>query len=189
LGLAGYRLGWLWAGALLAGLPAVLAWRWIDPNAGRAMWAVAFAVIGLTASAWLVDHAPLSKGQLASRIGSLAPPFTETISETRTGHSWCRPECPRVTRVLRAPDTVPFAALFNTAAVMRVKGLMTTLEPIGRRHPQRFMRIPTNRMVVDVQAARRPGYIRLTITLTSRRGRVRHPGSVQSDRTINLSTR
>jgi hypothetical protein len=190
LGLAGYRLGWLWAGALVVVLPVLAAWRWIGSDAAsRIMWVIAVAVAGVTALAWLVDHAPLSKGQLADQFTGLTPDFTKTISETRTGHSWCRPHCPRVTRVLRAPDTSPFYALLTTAAAMRVKGIITTLEPVGRRHPEHYLRIPSHRMVADVRAERRPGYIRLTITLTATRGRVRNPGPLQSDRTVTLTPR
>jgi hypothetical protein len=189
LGIAGYRVGWLWAGLLVAALPCVLVWRGVGETLGpRGIWVVAFAVGGLTATGWLVDHAPLSAGQLHDRMHDISPPFTNVLSEHRSGHSWCRPRCPRVTRVLRAPDTAPFAALLNTAAEMRVEGLMSSLEVVGRRHPVRYVIVPTARYVARVDVARRRGYLRLTITLTATRGRVHHPGPVQSDTTVKAPT-
>jgi hypothetical protein len=189
-GIAGYRAGWVWSGLAVAVTPAVLAWRLLRlDRATKTIWVIAILVIGLTASAWLVDHAPLSTGQLAGRMKRLPPPFSTTISERRSGHSSCRPHCPRVTRVVKAPDTAPFAALFNTAAGLRVQGVISTLEPIGRKHPVRYLRVPSHRMVIDVRVAKADGYLRLTITLQATRRLVRHPGPVQSDTTINLSTR
>jgi hypothetical protein len=189
LGVAGYRGGWFWTGALLAVLPVAVVLRGLPNDGVRTMWMLALATIALVTTAWLVDHAPLSKGALAARLDRLVPPFSTTVSETRSGHSWCRPHCPRVTTVLKTPDRAPFAALFDVAAQFRLAGLMDNLEPVGRRHPVKYVRAVSYRVIAEVRATPKDGYLELRITLSARRARVHHQGPVQTDRTVNLSTR
>lgn len=126
-GVGGYRLGFLWTALILAGGAAGLAWQAVSPEAPyRAAWVVAAALVGLTVAATLVDTAPPSKGELASRMDDLSLPFFKEVSETRGGSSTCRPRCPVVERVYDAPDTAPFAATYTVALALVEKKLLET---------------------------------------------------------------
>ncbi|MBA3655408.1 MAG: hypothetical protein H0W70_14590 [Actinobacteria bacterium] len=189
-GVAGYRLGWLWSLAVVAGATGLLAWRWLGPAfPGRGTWIAAFVIVGVAASGWLVDHAPLSKARLRGEIDAIHLQFVRKLSETSAGHSWCRPTCPEVERVYRAPATTTFKAIFDTAALMRVHGQLTDIEPIARRHPQHFLRVFGQRTITEIRSDKASDHVRLRISVTARRGRVRHPAPIQSDSWTNSRIR
>jgi hypothetical protein len=181
-GVAGYRLGFLWAALVLAGGGALLLLVGTDARfPGRWLWLATVVLLGVTASGWLVDHAPMSKARLAAEIDRIDLPFVRVLGERRRGHSWCRPTCPVVERTLRAPNTTTFKTILDVAALMRVHGMLPDLEPVGRRHPEHFLRVPGPRTVTEIRADSADGYIRLVITIRARRGPVRHLGPIQSD--------
>jgi hypothetical protein len=154
LGVGGYRAGFLWLALAVPLLGTALTWlafRGIDTN--RALWCVAVAVVGLTAAAKLVDLAPESTARLDQRLDRLALPFYSTVHETRTGHGWCSPQCPRVERVYRVPTTAPRAAYFTVLLALRQRHL-----------------VPAKQRIPDVQTAGTPvstRTARLTVTVTA----------------------
>lgn len=182
LGVAGYRLGWLLSAVALSAVSGGLLVLTLGRGFPARVWWVALVVlIGVGATSWLVDHAPLSHGRLRDRVAAIHLQFVKVVSEHDTGHSWCRPTCPEITRVYEAPATTTFKAIFDTAALMRVHGQLRDIEPVARRHPQHFLRVPDQRTITEVRADEADGGIRLTIRVIARRSRVRHPGPIQSD--------
>lgn len=181
-GIAGFRAGWLAAAAVLAGGGALILVRGAgDGLPSRAVWLLAVIVTGVTATAWLVDHAPLSKTRLAARIDAIEPQFVRRVSEHRRGHSSCRPECPSVERVYRAPDTTTAKTILDVAALMRVRKQLVDLEPVARRRPQHFLRVRDQRTITDIRVDDGGDHMRLVITVRARRTPTRHPGPIQSD--------
>jgi len=154
LGVGGYRAGFVWLALVIPLVATALTWlafRGIDTN--RALWCVAVAVIGITAAAKLVDLAPDSTARLEQRLDHLALPFYKTVSETRSGHGWCAPHCPRVERVYRVPSTAPRAAYFTMLLALRQRHLL-----------------PAKQRIPDVQKAGQPVTAHaegLTITVTA----------------------
>ena len=125
LGVGGYRFGFLWVALPLVGVTALLAWRVVPDEAPyRGAWALAAAVVGLTVAGVLVDTAPPSAGELASRMDDLELPSFKEISERRSGSSTCRPLCPSVERLYDAPDTAPFAATYTVALALMEKDML-----------------------------------------------------------------
>lgn len=172
-GVAGYRLGWLWAGVPLAGA-VVVARRLLGAQfPGRTMWVVALAVAAAVGLGWLVDHAPLSKTRLASELDQLEPAFLTRRTERTSGHSWCRPTCPRVVRTYTAPSIGNFGVLLNVAAEARLEGLMPNLVPVGENRPTRFLRIRGERYLFEATVTRQEDRTTLTMSVTATRGRVK----------------
>lgn len=186
LGAAGYRLGWLLVASVLClgagGLLAITLGRGFP---ARAWWVALVVIIGVGTTSYLVDHAPLSHGRLDDRVAALHLQFVKLVSERDAGHSWCRPRCPEITRVYRAPATTTFKAIFDTAALMRVHGQLRDIEPVARRHPLHFLRVPDQRTITEIRADDAAGSVRLTIRVIARRSRVHHPGPIQSDSWTN----
>ncbi|HEX2850337.1 MAG TPA: hypothetical protein VHN98_07280 [Acidimicrobiales bacterium] len=138
LGVAGYRGGPAIAAAALAttGATAAVVARRRRGDGHRLAWAVAFAVAGVVLAGALVDRAPASKARLAQRMDRLVLPFFVQTAEVRTGHSWCRPSCPAVTRTYRSPDTADRATLLVVATALYHEGAITdvrTLQQIGNQ--------------------------------------------------------
>jgi hypothetical protein len=131
LGVGGYRAGFVWLALVIPVVATALTWfalRRIDTN--RALWCVAVALIGITAAARLVDLAPASTTRLDQRLDHLTLPFYRQVGETRTGHGWCSPHCPRVERVYRAPRTAPRAAYFTVLLALRQRQLLSSTHRI-----------------------------------------------------------
>jgi hypothetical protein len=128
------------------------------------LWALAASILGLAITARLVAVAPPSHGQLADRLDGLSLPFFEQISERKSGHSWCRPHCPHVTRVYDAPDTAPFAALHSVSLALSRTGA-------GRPGPGvTKLRFARNDMTLDAEARRSPaGDVTVVIEVRGRR--------------------
>src|SRR5207253_1742672 len=124
----GYRVGGLLAAAVLCvGSVALLVGGLGAGFPGRTWWVLMAVIIGAGSASWLVDQAPLSRGRPDDRVDALHLQFVHLVSETHRGHSWCRPRCPEITRVYRAPATTTFKAIFDTAALMRVHGQLTDI--------------------------------------------------------------
>ncbi len=126
-GVGGYRLGWVWVGAVLVvGSGGAVWWALGTGVERRGMWVASAAVFAVVGGSVLVDAAPPSAGVLQQRLDGLTLPFYEVIDQNSGGGSTCRPACPRVTRVLRSPvGSVEAAAGEVRAAVNRHPELPT----------------------------------------------------------------
>ena len=189
LGLAGYRVGWVWTGAPLAASVAVAWWLLGTGFPGRAAWVAAFAVVAVTAMAWSVDHAAMSKPRLADALDKLEPAFLTLQRERVTGHSWCRPSCPRVERTYKAPALGGFGVLLNVAAEMRLEGLLPNLTAVGQHHPTRYLRVQGERYRVQATVTKQGDTTLLTLTITATRGRVKPRTTPQMAATVTARTR
>lgn len=118
LGVGGYRFGPVWVMlALVAGGGALAGWM-LRGDGSRWSWTAVIAVIGLIAGGVLVDRAVLSKGSLSSRMDGLQLPFFDVAEERSSGHSWCRPACPRVARTYRGPNVGVRPAMLAVATAL-----------------------------------------------------------------------
>jgi hypothetical protein len=188
LGVGGYRLGWLWCAAVLVIGLGALMWHTQGSSGQRGIWLAVVLVVGATATGWLVDHAPLSRTRVAELGRKVRVDFSDAVSERISGHSWCRPHCPRVVRTVRAPRTDPRATMANIAAQMRLAGLLDDLREVAAPRPQQFLRVYSERAVAEVRITTRPDYLLVTLTVTATRGRVRHPRDPQLARAMSAVT-
>jgi hypothetical protein len=130
LGLAGYRFGGVSVPLALAVALGGATWGVFAKGAtGRGLWTVSATVMGVVLGAVLVDAAPPSRGTLATELDAIRLDFYEVLSEQQQGHSWCRPTCPSVTRLYRAPYTSERANSATVVAALRTAGLV---EPPAR---------------------------------------------------------
>jgi hypothetical protein len=170
LGVGGYRAGFLWLALAIPVASTFLTW-WLlrrrDTN--TAVWCIAIVLIGVTAAAKLVDLAPESTARLDQRLGRLALPFYKTVRETRSGHGWCRPHCPRVERVYSAPDTSTTGALLQVIVTMSQQGLVPDVRRVAATRPSREATIPSHRHLAYARAVQRTGFIEVTVRLTATR--------------------
>jgi hypothetical protein len=119
LGVGGYRDGFVWLALALPATASLLTWallRSIDTN--RLVWCLTVAIVGVTVAAKLVDIAPESAARLDQRLNHLNLPFFTELAERRRGHGWCRPSCPTVTRIYRAPDVGTTATFGEVSAAL-----------------------------------------------------------------------
>ncbi|MBV8960690.1 MAG: hypothetical protein JO087_18170 [Actinobacteria bacterium] len=155
LGVGGYRAGFLWLALAIPVVATALAWRVLrNVDTNTALWCVAVALIGITACAKLVDLAPESTARLAQHLDGLNLPFFKTVRETRSGHGWCRPHCPRVERQYTVPRTAPRAAYFTVLLALRQHHLLDVNErlPDVRAAGERVV-TRTDRYTITVTAA------------------------------------
>jgi hypothetical protein len=139
LGLAGYRFGGVAVPFGLAAAFGLSTWAvFTAGRPGRGLWTTSAVVIGIVLGAVLVDAAPPSSGVLSAELDGIRLDFYEVLTERREGHSWCRPSCPSVTRVYRAPNTSDRANSATVVAGLRGAGLVTV--------PDRF--VPPTRLAV-----------------------------------------
>jgi hypothetical protein len=119
-GVAGWRGG---PALVLLALPILSitpAGLWVPKGSPtRALWLIAAAVVGIVLGGAMIDRAPLSASRLRQQLDRAQPQFFVTISETTRGHGWCRPQCPEVRRIYRAPNTSELAVATAAAAALR----------------------------------------------------------------------
>lgn len=171
LGVGGYRNGELLVTAAMAAAATFAALVAIPRSVPmRWGWATAALAVGAVVGGLLAQQAPLSTGRLEARLDGLNLPDFEVLSTTRDGHSWCRPSCPTVTRVWRAPDTSPRAAVLTTVLSLAADGLAPPVEEIGQRAYAQEVRLEGDDVDIEVSAKRRePGDLRVRIVISSDR--------------------
>lgn len=167
LGIAGYRNG---APVVAAGLAlggAALAWLLT-----RRPWsAVAISVLGVVLSGALASRAPWSTGRLEAALDDLRHlDGFEVLESERSGHSWCRPDCPSVTRTFRAPDTSPRAAVLVMTLSLSEAGLAPPMDAIGERVLSDELAVRGDETDLVIRAERlEPGDLRVTVVFRSHR--------------------
>ena len=167
LGVGGHRYG---AIGVVAGLPVTAAL-----TAGLATRRLAvtmvIAAVALAAGSLVVARAPWSAPRLEAALDDLEHlEAFETLETDREGHGWCRPRCPRVTRVYRAADTSPQASVVAMVNALAQSRLVPTLEELADRILTDELLIRTDRIDVSITAERlRPGDLRVTVVLASHR--------------------
>ena len=170
LGVGGYRAGFLWLTLAIPLAGTLLTWRLLrGGQTNTALWCVAVALIGITVAAKLVDLAPESTARLEQRFNRLSLPFYKQVRETRSGHGWCRPHCPRVDRLYRAPDTSSTGALLQVIVSLSQQGLVPDVRRVASTRPKLDATIPSRRHVAYARAVQRVGYIEVTIRLSATR--------------------
>jgi hypothetical protein len=171
LGVAGYRGGWAIAIGVLMGVTAALAWLAAAKAGASRMWVLAFAILGLVSAARQIDTAPLSKNRLAADLARFKLDFYKVVSEKRSGHSWCKPTCPTVTRTYRAPLTTPVFAKDTVASTASYYHYLPDLRAVlNDRRGTGFDAVSTRATLVQ-RTVRKSDHLEVTITLTSRRGK------------------
>jgi hypothetical protein len=152
LGVGGYRGGFFWLSLLLAAGSAGVTVLALRGRPHAVTWALAVGLLGLTAAARLVDLAPPSAGRLAERMDGLELPFFKLLDEDRSGHSWCRPHCPRGLRTYDAPDTAPFAAVHAVNLALAQEKIVVVPPPRAER-----IRVRHGDITIEVRALRKDG--------------------------------
>lgn len=123
-GLAGWRGGPV---AVTVGLVIVALALGFGLTRGlprRGAYVAGALVIALVGAAWSVSSAPLSHGRLEDILDSMPTGGAVPVSTTRSGHGWCRPRCPTVTRTYRVAGRRPAAAMQAIVAAMDRGGLI-----------------------------------------------------------------
>lgn len=167
LGVAGYRHGAPLVAAGLALGGALVSWLLTR----RPWFAVPVAVLGVMLSGLLASRAPWSTGRLEAVLDDLEHlDGFEVLESERRGHSWCRPECPSVTRTWRAPDTSPRASVLVMTLSLAEARLAPPMDAIGARVLTDELAIRGDETDLIVRAERlEPGDLRVTVVLSSHR--------------------
>lgn len=125
LGAGGYRGGFFVVFFPIAIATSAATWIGAGGGSDRATWLAAALVFALSAAAALVGSAPPSKTRLLEQARDLTPDFFEEQDATTRGHSWCRPDCPQATLVLRPPGTGDRAVMLAIGTELLQEGLVT----------------------------------------------------------------
>ena len=175
LGVAGYRGGFVLC-TVLVGLPsAAVVLRHVPKDTElRVVWAIVVIVAAAVVSGFLVDLAPPSKARLAAELQSLTIYNARLTREQRTGHSWCRPTCPRVERRyeesvadIRGPLVdLAFALERNHLATTRGLSLDRIVDTL-RLHQAHFDLVAVSKTRSDQEG--RPTGVTMTVTLIGHR--------------------
>jgi hypothetical protein len=171
LGVAGYRGGWALAIALLVVATTALAWLATARVGASRMWVLAFAILGLVSAARQIDTAPLSKNRLAAALDTFKLDFYKVESEERSGHSWCKPTCPSVTRRYRAPLTTPVFAKDTVASTASYYHYLPDLRAVVDDRRATGFDAVSERATLTQRAVRKGDHLEVTVTLTSHRGK------------------
>lgn len=171
LGIAGYRAGWVWVMLVLVVGTAAVSWTAVNRVTAHRGWVISFVLFGLILSARQIDTAPLSKGRLAASLDKFKLDFYKLESERTSGHSWCRPTCPSVTRVYRAPNTGPVFAKQTVASTASYYHFLPDLRAVLEARSATGFEAVGERATIRQTTVEKPGYLEVTITLTSHRGR------------------
>lgn len=167
LGVAGYRFG---APVLTVALP--VASGALASFLTHRRWAAAVvAVLGVVVAAVLASRAPWSAGRLESELDGLKQLDGFEIIEThRDGHSWCRPDCPSVTRTWRAPDTSPNATVLVMTLALAEAGIAPPFDELPTNLLTDHLEVRGTETDAVVTAERlEPGNLRVTVVLSSHR--------------------
>lgn len=182
LGVGGYRSGFLWCSLVIGAGGAALLLRLLPSDTVfRGAWALTVLVLGAVMSAKLVDLGPPSRGRLQADLDHLRLPFFTETSHRMSGHSWCRPHCPVVSRTYRAPDVGATGTLGSVAVALEQRRLLTNSVRAVRRVRDNTLHSRTKRVDVTVTTRRiepvvapsgsvvRAGVAIVTIELRARR--------------------
>ena len=124
LGLAGWRGGpalvtvGLTAFALAAGLLLTRSQHLRVAYLGGGL------VVALVGAAWCVSTAPLSHGRLEQVLDRVPNSVLITSKTSRSGHGWCQPRCPTVSRVYSLPAQRPGTAMRSAVVAMQSAGMI-----------------------------------------------------------------
>jgi hypothetical protein len=150
LGAAGYRFGPAGVAVLLIG--GVCAATYLaGPRSGRLAWSAAAAVLGAAATGLLVQRAPLSAGMLRSRMDKVEIPFATKLGERESGHSWCRPTCPVVSRAYRLPSTADGPAMIAVGSALAREGFELRPDVVAELQRTRFVRLRRSDLTVEAR--------------------------------------
>jgi hypothetical protein len=163
LGVGGYRAGFLWLFLALPAAATAIAFLLLEAAPNRGLWAAVVAILALTVAAKLVDLAPDSAGRLEERLDGLELPLFTRASDTASGHGWCRPHCPTVTRRYRTPSSAPRANELTILLALQAAHLSETkAAPPALPVAGRPVTIRTDRLRIDVRVAEGSATIRFT---------------------------
>jgi hypothetical protein len=175
LGTAGWRGGWAIAIIVNAGGATIVCAALLRGSGASWLWLIAIGVLGLIAAARLIDDAPLSKARLATDLDQFRLPFYTLLSDRRSGHSWCRPTCPTVRRVYRAPLTSLSLPKDTVAASASYLHLLPDLRAVLEARNASGFSAQSERATIIESAVRGQGALIVTVELRSHRGNIRHP--------------
>lgn len=129
-GVAGFQGGEIIVASLLAVTGGATAWWALRGVNGQPFYAGSVAALATVITPVLVASAPWSTGELEAQLDRLDLPFAEQISQHESGHSWCQPTCPVVTRVYRGPAINALAAAGEVLAALKEAELVDSLRGI-----------------------------------------------------------
>lgn len=169
-GVAGFQGGEIIVASLLAVVGGVTAWWALRGVPGRPYYAGSVAALSSLVTPILVAAAPWSTGELEAQLDRLRLPFAEQVSQHESGHSWCQPTCPVVTRTYLGPAINAPAAANEVAAAIRTAGIATI--PPSTRLRSRFVLTNEDVRLTVTTEPDEPGRIsriRITIRAEARR--------------------
>lgn len=177
VGVAGWRGGWILAIAVFPAAVGAAAWFGMRPGGGavqplgRGLYTTAVAILALVAGVQSIDYAPESSGRLAQRLDELPLPFYVQLSQRTSGHGWCDPSCPSVTRTYRGPQVNPRTAKVQVGAALAGIDLLPDYRLLLGDRQNRTIDDSTEGVDVHVDLTTdKDGRPLATITLTSKRG-------------------
>ena len=170
-GVAGYRAGWAVVMAVLVVGTGLVSWAAITRSGAHRGWIMSFVLFGLIISARQIDTAPLSKHRLAASLDKFKMDFYKLEDEKRSGHSWCKPTCPTVTRRYRAPNTGLVFVKQTVASAASFHHFLPDLRAVLEARSATGFEAVSERATIRQTVAQRQGYLEVTITLTSHRGK------------------
>ena len=152
LGVAGWRWGGVTVAAILAVGGSVLVWRRLGRGApSKVTWAATFAISGLVLTGWLGQHAPPSKGALGDILDEAEFAFWDEVDEKASGHSWCRPTCPVLTRIYDVPDTGDAGILLTAATGLDAAGFPVENDDYSRTQRGKTFSVSGRRATAEVR--------------------------------------
>lgn len=159
LGVGGYRGGTALAVAIMTvigGGLALLLTRPVEDSADRAIWLSAAGIVAITLGVHASSVAPYSTDRLAQQLDGLSLPFFERTAQHASGHSWCRPHCPVVTRVYTAPPTGIDNAVTTVLAALQRDEIVPRHVRLPRGPTPGKAQIRTRTSDVDISVVRPP---------------------------------
>jgi hypothetical protein len=169
-GVAGFQGGEIIVPTLLAITGGATAWWALRCIPGRPFYAASLAALSTLLTPVLVASAPWSTGELEAQLDRLKLPFAEQVSQRESGHSWCQPTCPVVTRVYLGPAiNAPAAAAEVLAAIVQAD---IADVPRDRKIRPTFVLVNDDVRLTVKTAPEHPGQIsriRITIRAEARR--------------------
>jgi hypothetical protein len=169
LGVGGYRAGPFLATVAVAGTTGIVAVSCLRGVPAAGTWITTAIVLAVTAAVRVSVDAPHSKGRLTAVLDNVEPAFFEATTTRTEGHSWCRPKCPVVERIYRAPATGTDAAVDAVLVALAANGAVQRTDLQRATRTSGSARVNSEDYLVSVDAAPADRRLRVRVQLESRR--------------------
>jgi hypothetical protein len=182
LGIGGWRAGGPLVTALLVGVAVAAGVVLTRDQPLRLAYVGGALALALVGAAWCVSTAPYSHGRLEEVLDRVPKGALGTPQTRRSGHGWCEPRCPTVTRTYVLPARQPEGAMrlavvaLQTAEMIPLDaGRVALSRALGYASAGQAVSIDNQRYTTVVRVEADPsiapaGGSRITLEVTARRG-------------------